>query len=921
VSEALMRGVPVYTIGLGYGIDRSYLEDLSGSTNAKFYESPTPQQLLEIYTGLAATLRSQYVITIEADLPADGTSYDLEIQTTDAAGNSARASTTLRAPIPVPIVTFDGLSLEPLTAVTTVSAAVVADDGITSGEFVLDGASVATGTEAPFSVTIDPVALTPGDHTLTFNATDENGDVGSVTQSFSVAALPPVVTLLGLPDEAISEQTTVLADVTGQTPAASVSYSVDGGEATVTEAPFAFTLDPYAYAPGDHVLSAAATNQGGLTTTVETPFSVAAVPPAVTVNGLSADQTVDVSTSVEALVTQSQSPVQTISLSLNGEPLASTTGQISASALINPAALPPGAATLDVTVTDTNGQSATTSIPFTVAAVPPVVAVNGLNADQIVDAVVSVEALVTQSQTPVQTISLSLNGEPLASTSGQSSASALIDPAALPPGAATLDVTATNSSGQSVTLSIPFTVAAIAPQVTLSGIGAGETIEENRTITLDVVSQTTVSGVRYLLDGAEIGSQTEAPFTFEIDVLTAEPGAHIFSAVVTNEGGSTQTDVAFIVGEGPSLTATALVPTNTPTPIPSPTVNATGTAFAVAQAANAAATSTAEVQLQIAMTAQAESQAAARATQDAQAAAATQTAAAEAELGAAAMTQTAVAQAEQDAQAATQTAVAQAEQDAQAATQTAVAQAEQDAQAATQTAVAQAEQDAQAATQTAVAQAEQDAQAATQTAVAQAEQDAQAATQTAVAEQQVALAATTDAEATNQAVNAQATLDAQSTVDSMTTANAQAAVDAQATRDARQTATADAQATLDVQQTATADAQATLDVQQTATADAQATLDVQQTEEATAAEPTSAGPDATVEPTEVVNIPATPTGDSAISSTPAPTLTPVEMITETQGAASGTDNIIPIAVCIAGVLLLLVILFFVITGRRRQAQG
>ncbi|MBL8161328.1 MAG: VWA domain-containing protein [Anaerolineae bacterium] len=836
LSEALVRGVPVYTIGLGYGIDRSYLEDLSGNTNAKFYESPTPQQLLEIYTGLAATLRSQYVITIEADLPADGTSYDLEIQTTDTAGNSATARTALRAPIPVPIVTFDGLPAEPLTEATTVTAAVVADDGITSGEFVLDGASVLTGTEAPFSLTVDPVALTPGDHTLTFNATDANGDVGSVTQTFGVAALPPVVTLLGLPDGAISEQTTVLADVTGQTPAASVSYSVDGGEATVTEAPFAFTLDPYAFTPGDHVLSVAATNQGGLTTTVETPFSVAAVPPAVTVNGLAADQTVDASTSVEALVTQSQSPIQTISLSLNGEALGSTSGQISASALIDPVTLPPGPATLEVTATDTNGQSATTSIPFTVAAVPPAVTVNGLSADQTLDASTSVEAVVTQSQSPVQTISLSLNGEALASTSGQSSASALIDPAALQPGPATLEVTATDTNGQSTTTSIPFTVAAVPPQVTLSGIEAGETIEENRTVTLDVVSQTAVSGVRYLLDGVEIGSQTEAPFSFEIDVLAAEPGAHIFSAVVTNEGGDAQTDVAFIVAEGPSLTATALVPTNTPTLIPTATVNATGTAFAVAQATNAAATSTAEVQVQAAMTAQAESQANARATQDAQAAAATSTVAAQNALGAEAMTQTAVAQAEQDAQAA-----------------------------ATQTAVAQAEQDALAGTQTADAQAALGAQSATQTADAQAAINAQS-TQ-----------------------NAQATLEAQSTVDGMTTANAQAAIDAQATRDARQTATAESQA-------------------------------AQATEEATAAEPTSAGPDATVEPTEEVNIPATPTGDSATSSTPAPTLTPVEMITETQGAASGADNIIPIAVCIAGVLLLLVILFFVITGRRRQQQ-
>ena len=77
-QQALARGVPVYTIGLGFGTDRSFLEELSGTgTNARFYESPTPEELVEIYSELAALLRSQYAITLSADLPLDGTEYDL----------------------------------------------------------------------------------------------------------------------------------------------------------------------------------------------------------------------------------------------------------------------------------------------------------------------------------------------------------------------------------------------------------------------------------------------------------------------------------------------------------------------------------------------------------------------------------------------------------------------------------------------------------------------------------------------------------------------------------------------------------------------------------------------------------------------------------------------------------------------------
>jgi VWFA-related protein len=76
LEEARNRGVPVYTVGLGYGIDRSYLEQLSNGTNGRFIESPDPEQLTQIYGDLAALLRSQYVVTINADLPLNGQEYD-----------------------------------------------------------------------------------------------------------------------------------------------------------------------------------------------------------------------------------------------------------------------------------------------------------------------------------------------------------------------------------------------------------------------------------------------------------------------------------------------------------------------------------------------------------------------------------------------------------------------------------------------------------------------------------------------------------------------------------------------------------------------------------------------------------------------------------------------------------------------------
>ncbi len=535
VETAARLGVPVYTIGLGFGIDRSYLQNLSSDTNTQFFESPAPDDLLTIYGNLAATLRSLYVITLEADIPADGKTYILELQSTDTNGNTATATAELRAPIPVPIVALSGLPEGEISTVTEITADVAADDAITAGEFQIDGASVAILDAAPYSVTIDPALLSPGDHVLAFNATDEDGDVGTVSQPIQIAALPSVITIVNLPEGEISEPANISLDATGQTLPVSAAYTVDGGDATtVTEVPFIFTLDPYQYEPGDHTLNAAVTNAGGVTSSAEAQFSVAALPPQFEISGIEAGAVIGDPTTVSVSVLNSQSPISTIQIVLGDTNIAETIGAPTASVEIDPADFPFGAQTLTVNITEANG-----------------------------------------------------------------------------------DVT---------TQTLDFETADFAPQVTLSGVAPGETIEDNRTVTVDVVSQSPVTSVVYKLDGVEIGSQTEAPFSVELDVIEVGSGSHILTVDVTNASERTTSEgLAFTVlaptnTPVPTTTPTS-GPTNTPTDVPptaTPTLNLTLTAEVIAQA-QAASTGTADAQVQELMTEQAVSAVEAQQTLDAQA--------------------------------------------------------------------------------------------------------------------------------------------------------------------------------------------------------------------------------------------------------------------------------------------------------------
>ena len=65
------------------------MQGLADNSVGQFYESPSPEKLNEIYTGLARTFRSQYIITMTSDLPGDGKTYSLNLQVKDKNGATA----------------------------------------------------------------------------------------------------------------------------------------------------------------------------------------------------------------------------------------------------------------------------------------------------------------------------------------------------------------------------------------------------------------------------------------------------------------------------------------------------------------------------------------------------------------------------------------------------------------------------------------------------------------------------------------------------------------------------------------------------------------------------------------------------------------------------------------------------------------
>ncbi|GAB4516671.1 MAG: hypothetical protein OHK0046_22400 [Anaerolineae bacterium] len=897
IEEATIRGVPVYTIGLGFGIDRTYLQELSAATNARNYESPTPEELPQIYAEIANLLRTQYVITLEMDVPADGTEYELTLQAETDQGVTNEATATVRAPIPVPLVDLDGIPAD-ITEVTEVTINVLADDALTSVTAQIDESEPLTFGEPPYTLTIDPELLLPGEHTITVTAIDENGDTGTDTATFNVGALPSRVTISpDLSGVEISQPTDITVEVTGQTPAESIAITLGdqtaelSGDAALLSQPTTFTIDPSLLQPGAQTLSVSVTNAGGVTSTVEQSVTIAALPSDVVISpdltGVEIIEPVDIT-----IDSTGQTAAETVTVTLGEETV--TFDETPATFTIDPMAQQPGQQTLTVELTNAGGVTTTAEQTLTIGALPTSFTIMGIEDGDVFEAIFgpddAITALVeiTESQTDVTQVSYSVDGQ-------------------------TVD---TQTSAPFV-LNLP-----------VNDIGAGQ-----KTLTVDVTNA-----------GGVTSSET---VTFEVRFLPTPTPTIDFQATADAQA----TSDAFIAATNAEATAIGIATADalaTSDAVATSDAQATGTVEAQATSAavmtaDANATGTAVIQQQE------------QATQDAQATA--QAEEQQATADAQATQQAEEQQATQDAQATQQAEEQQATQDADATEQTSAANMRATQDVRTMTAQARDTESAANTIATRAALATQDASATenalstlnaldTATAVSrlteearltesvsgnvQVTDDAQA-TETSEAELQATqdALATVDAQATETSeAELQATQDALATVDAQATetseAELQATQDALATVDAQATETSEAglQATQDA--LATVDAQATesASVAQVSTADAAATNDAQATLDAEAsltAEPTltpTVVPSETPEATEELTAEADATGSPA-----RPTVAPLTEESTDEGTETSDNTaliVAGVACAAAALLLLLVLLLLRRRGRNNQ---
>lgn len=162
INEAGKHGIPIFTIGLGEGIDRAYLQRGALLTGGRYQETPDSGQLAALFQGVADQLKLRYTISYTSKTIADGLEHTLRVKVSPPGVESAEASKIFVPPPPlVPFVRLfykegedkillkDGQRIKSTSPlVPQISAAGV----IVKVEYYLDDEEkpVATLTEAPY---------------------------------------------------------------------------------------------------------------------------------------------------------------------------------------------------------------------------------------------------------------------------------------------------------------------------------------------------------------------------------------------------------------------------------------------------------------------------------------------------------------------------------------------------------------------------------------------------------------------------------------------------------------------------------------------------------------------------------------------------------------------------------------------------
>ncbi|MFV7349361.1 Ig-like domain-containing protein [Citrobacter cronae] len=516
--------------------------------------------------------------TFTAPELADGT-YSVTVQVTDDAGNvqtSTALAVTVDTTVAAPVIALSddtGTAGDNQTRDATPGFTVSTDPDVFSVMVSIDGGKPVAATKAADGQWhIDSSALADGDHSIVATVTDLAGNTATSSLAFTVDTMlsVPTIDLADASDSGSSNSDNITNDTTPAFTLGSIDADVTKVQviingtaypATLTDGTWTFTAP--VLADGDYSVTVQVTDDAGnvqTSTTLAVTVDTSVAAPVIALSddtGITGDNQTNDTTPGFAIATDNDAVSVMVSID-GGKPVAATKaadGQWH----IDSSALTDGDHTIVATVTDLAGNTATSSLTFTVDTTLSVPTIDladasdsgSLNSDNITNDTTPAFTLgnIDADVTKVQVI---INGT--AYDAVQSEGKWTFTAPVLADGDYSVSVQVTDDAGNvqtSTALAVTVDTSVAAPVITLSddtGI-TGDNQTRDTTPGFAIATDNDAVSVMVSIDGGKpLAATKDADGQWHIDSSALTDGDHSIVATVTDLAGNTATSsLAFTV--------------------------------------------------------------------------------------------------------------------------------------------------------------------------------------------------------------------------------------------------------------------------------------------------------------------------------------------------------------------------------------
>nr|WP_250187398.1 Ig-like domain-containing protein [Escherichia coli] len=533
--------------------------------------------------------------------------YTVTAAATDADGNSGSASHNVQVNTALPGVTINVVATDDIInaaeagADQTINGLVT---GAAAGDTVtvtLGGATYTATVQADFSWSINvPAAalqaLGNGELTISASVTNSVGNTGNGTREITIDANLPglrVDTVAG--DDVVNiiehgQALVITGSSSGLATGSNVTLTINGQTyvaAVLADGSWSVgvpAVDVSAWPVGTVTITASGSTTAGNPVSVTHPVTVDLSAIAVSINAITADDVINAAEKGAALtLTGSTSGVeagQTVTVTFGGKTYTASVAANGSWSTTVPAAdmaaLRDGDASAQASVSNVNGNNATTTHAYSVDASAPTVAINTIAGDDILNAAEAGAALtITGSSTAEagQTVTVTLNGENYTGTvQTDGSWSVSVPPAdvsALTASNYTVSAAVSDKAGNPASVNHNLTVDTSVPVVTINTVAGDDVINATEHAQAQIISGSATGAATGSTVTVTIGSST---FTTVLDASGNWSVGVPASVVSALANGTVTINASVTDAAGNSGSATHQVTVNTG--LPSITFNA-----------------------------------------------------------------------------------------------------------------------------------------------------------------------------------------------------------------------------------------------------------------------------------------------------------------------------------------------------------